>query len=367
MTRILHIIGGLDRGGAESFLMNAWRNIDRKKYQFDIVTFMAPRENNKFVFEDELTAGGAKIYRIKDNRIKAPWKFENDIAKIVKEGNYKIVHSHIDFMSALSLKGAKKGGAEGLISHSHNTYNANLDSPFKKVVSSFLRKRLNSIVKTRLACGENAGKFLYGEGKDFTVIPNGIDLSNFSFSKENRDKLRKEFKLDKDTKAILNVGRLEPVKNQVFLIQAFEEFAQKEKNSALFIIGDGALKNELGKRISDSPVKKRIFLLPSRSDIAHFYSMADIFALPSTFEGIPTVGIEAQASGLKCLFSVFVPEETKVLPNVEFLNIDSTNIWAERIAKSESTNRQKAVTSEKMKKFDIHSSVKKLETVYDSF
>lgn len=369
MKRILHIIGGLDRGGAESFLMNAWRNIDRKKYQFDIVTFMSPREGDKYAFENELIAGGAKIYHIKDTRFRAPWKFENDIAKIVRGGHYNIVHSHIDFMSALSLKGAKKGGAKGLISHSHSTYNSNLDSKFKKIVSYFLRKRLNSVVQVRLACGENAGKFLYGEGKDFTVIPNGIDLNKFSFSKENRESLRREFGLDKNTRIVLNVGRLEAVKNQEFLIQAFEDLAKKEKNSALFIIGNGSLEDSLKKRIADSTVKKHVFLLPSRGDVDRFYSMADIFALPSTFEGIPTVGIEAQASGSKCLFSVFVPSETKILDSTIFLDIDSPEDWANAMLEPvpNSTERQEIKMPSGIRKFDIRNSVKKMESVYASF
>lgn len=368
MKRILHIIGGLDRGGAESFLMNAWRNIDKSKYQFDILTFLPPRNGKKFAYEEELIAGGAKIYRIKDNRVRHPWKFEKDIAKIVRDNHYNTVHSHIDFMSAISLAGAKKGGAKGLISHSHNTYNKNLDSFIKRVASYFLRKRLNAIANTKLACGEKAGEFLYGRESKFIIIPNGIDLTNFAFSISAREELRLDFNLNHKTKVILNVGRLEKVKNQAFLIRAFEEYVSKEPESALFIIGDGTLKDSLEEQIGRSSAKKKIFLLPSRADINRFYSMADIFALPSTFEGVPTVGIEAQSCGLKCLFSTFVPKETKAISSSRFLTIDNTQTWARafQISKINTAKRSDALNSERLRLFDIRKSVKKLEAAYDS-
>lgn len=366
MKRVLHIIGGMDRGGAESFIMNAWRNIDHKKYQFDIVTFMKPRNGKKFAYEDELVAGGAKILCIKDNRIRAPRKFENDIANIVREGKYEIIHSHIDFMSTLSLAGAKKGGAKTLISHSHNTYNKNLDSKFKKIASTFLRLRLNRLATRRLACGEEAGKFLYGKNADFSVIPNGINISNFSFSQKYRDELRKKYGLKKHTKVILNVGRLEEVKNQAWLIRVFEAIFEKQPDSALFIIGDGSLHDALEAKIAHSSAKERIFLLASRADINKYYSLADIFALPSTFEGVPTVGIEAQASGLTCLFSTFVPQETKVLPESRFLPIDTRQPWKKAIL-SFSIPNSREVSGKYLVKFDIKNSAKKLEEIYDSF
>lgn len=368
MKRILHIIGGLDRGGAESFIMNAWRNINKTKYQFDILTFLPPQNKKKFAYEDELIAGGAKIYRIDDNRIRRPWKFEADIAKIVHENHYDTVHSHIDFMSAISLAGAKKGGAKYLISHSHNTYNKNLDSFIKRVASYFLRRRLNALASMKLACGKKAGEFLYGKGSNFVIIPNGINLANYAFSMEANKELRSNFGLNAKTKVILNIGRLETVKNQAFLIEAFEIFAAKKPDSALFIIGDGSLKHFLEERISHSSAKEKIFLLPSRADVNRFYSMADIFALPSTFEGVPTVGIEAQSCGLNCLFSVFVPRETKAVPSSRFLAIDDPQVWAKafRVTNIDPSKRSDALGSKRLQLFDIKKSVKKLEAAYDS-
>ena len=326
---------------------------------------MRPRYGKKFTFEDELVAGGAKIYRIKDTRTTHPRKFENDIANIVKKGNYKTVHSHIDFMSALSLAGAKKGGAKNLISHSHNTYNKNLDSIPKKIASYYLRTRINSLATKRLACGVKAGEFLYGKGKDFTVIPNGINLKHFSFNKKYRDELREKYALSSKTKVILNVGRLEKVKNQAWLIRLFEDIYSKDRDCALFIIGDGTLREALTEQRNKSLAKKRIFLLPSRDDINKYYSLADFFVLPSFFEGVPTVGIEAQAAGLKCYFSPFVPEETQVTNNVSFIDIDDSSAWENKLL-GDSIDRTRSITDARLSSFDITKSAKVLEEVYDS-
>ena len=364
MKRILHIIGGLDRGGAESFILNAWRNIDKTKYQFDIVTFLPPLHGDKFAYEDELISGGAKIYRIKDNRIKCPHKFENDIARIVRDNHYTTVHSHIDFMSALSLSGALKGGAKHRISHSHNTFNKNLKSPLKALVAKALRKRLNKVATTKLACGENAGQFLYGRNQKFTIIPNGIDFEKFHFNPEIRKKLRKKYNLSNKTKVLLNVGRLEPVKNQDWLIDTFEELAATQPETALFIVGDGSMKDLLTSKIRSSSVSKKVFLLSSRDDIYAYYSLADIFVLPSKFEGVPTVGIEAQTSGLKCFFSTFVPEETKSSSEVYFLPLSRSD-WIKELSKDSTTAKRDRIGSS-MNKFNINNSVKKLEEIYDA-
>lgn len=365
MKRILHIIGGLDRGGAESFIMNAWRNIDKTKYQFDILTFLPPQNGKKFAYEDELVSGGAKIFRIKDNRIQHPRRFENDIAAIVRENHYEIVHSHIDFMSALSLVGALKGGAKHRVAHSHNTYNKNLKSPLKALVSKILRKRLNKIATVKLACGKDAGVFLYGPNQNFTIIPNGIDFKKFQYSSDTRDKLRKEYNLGAKTRILLNVGRLEPVKNQAWLIDTFEELTKTIPDAALFIIGSGSLHEQLSSQIKSSSVDKKIFLLCSREDVYEYYSMADFFVLPSKFEGVPTVGIEAQASGLKCIFSTNVPKETKASSNVRFLSLSRPK-WIKELSKKYDTTKRRDLDSD-MNKFNIKNSVKKLEGVYDSF
>ncbi|MBP5634104.1 glycosyltransferase [Candidatus Saccharibacteria bacterium] len=359
--KILHILGGLDHGGAEAYLVNSLRNIDHSKYEFGVVTFMPPREGDKYAYEDELKAMGVKLYRVTDTRFKNPRKFEADIAKIVKDGNYGIVHSHIDFMSALSLTGAKKGGAKVRIAHSHNTNNTKINSKKMRLISAVLRKKLNRVATVRVACGEAAGEFLFGKGKPFTVIHNGIDLNRFRFNANTRHKMREKCGFDDDAIILLNIGRLEAQKNQEHLIDIFGDYSRKHKNAYLMILGDGSLRKTLEDKIAGERLGEKVLLMPPQSDTERYYAMADIFMLPSLFEGVPTVGIEAQASGLKCLFSDKVPAETKLIDSTEFIPLDGDWLGAMKPAE----DRGAAVKDSRVKAYDIKETVKKLEEVYD--
>ena len=361
MKKILHVIGGMDRGGAESFIMNALRNIDRKKYKFGILTFMAPRDGEKYFYEDELKEMGVEIIRVKDNRFHHPLKFIEDVQKVLIDGKYDAIHSHIDFMSALTLTAARKAGIKKRISHSHNTFNSKLNSKKMRALAVALRRKLNSEVTDRLACGEDAGKFLYGEKKEFTVIHNGIDLRKFRYNANTRKMMRAKLGIDEDAVVFLNVGRFEAQKNQEQLINIFGDYVRKNKSAQLVIIGEGSLRKNIEDKIASERLGKSVKLLPAQDDMERFYSMADIFVLPSLFEGVPTVGIEAQASGMKCLFSDKVPIETKLLDSAEFLPLEDN--WTSHIVLAE--KRGEAVKLPAVQNYDIHNTVKDLEKVYD--
>ena len=366
MKNILYVIGGLDRGGAESYLMNYLRNIARKKYRFFIATFMKPTSGNKYAYEDELTKMGVKIIRLRDTRFKKPWDFTKQIENIVHEEKIDILHSQIDFMSALTLPGAKHGGAKKLIAHSHNTYNSEFDSPIKNLASKILRKRLLKYAKVRLACGEEAGKYLYGNRAKFTVIPNGIKMEDFKYDDGVRKTIRNKYKIPSDAVVLLNIGRLEKQKNQRFLLNIFKQYLKTNQNAYLFIIGEGSLHNELVKVINDDNLTNNVFLLNPLPNVRDYYMAADYFLLPSLYEGVPFVGIEAQAAGLKCLFSDGTPTEAKILPTTEFLPLD-INQWVNHINSPNTAKRRAAFNSiDAMDKYDIKKTVKKLEEIYDA-
>ena len=366
MKKILYVIGKMDRGGAETFLMNVLRNINRKKYQFVIATFEAPTDGKKYVYADELKSLGVKIVRLRDTRTKKPWDFTKQIEKLVRDDKIDIIHSQIDFMSALTLPGAKRGGATKLIAHSHNTYNSKFSSPIKNLASKILRRRLLKYAQVRLACGKEAGKYLYGAHAKYIVIPNGIDTTKFKYNKKARQIVRREYNISPDATILLNVGRLEIQKNQSFLIDVFEEYSKRNTDSYLFIIGNGSLKNELEAKIKQSAHKDQIFLLEARSDIENYYMAADYFLLPSLYEGVPFVGIEAQASGLKCIFSTGTPKESKIIDTTVFLP-NSVDEWVEQITHANSDEERTSLNKTRgVKEFDIKQSVEKLEEIYDS-
>lgn len=363
--KILHVIGGLDRGGAEAYIMNSLRNLDLKKFKIGIVTFMPPNDGKKYSYEDELKKMGVKLYHVVDNRFRHPRRFINDIAKIVREEKYDTVHSHIDFMSALSLAGAKKGGATKRIAHSHGSNNEKLNSKIIRIISVYLRHRLNRLATHRLACGEVAGKFLYGKNKDFTVIHNGIDLQQFRFNPNTRKKMRDKCDFGENDVILLNIGRLEKVKNHTRLIDIFGDYSRKNKNSHLIIIGDGSLHDELEDKIASERLEDKVTLLPAQAGVERYYMMADVFVMPSLFEGVPTVGVEAQACGMKCLFSDTVPVETKLLDSTEFIPLSGSD-WLGHIVPNDTKQRSNAVKESAIQEYDIKNTVKKLEAIYEA-
>ena len=360
--KILHVIGGMDRGGAESYIMNTLRNIDRKKYQCDILTFLKPRDGEKYFYEDELKKLGVKIIQIDDDRFKKPIKFVKNVERVLVSGKYDAIHSHIDFMSALTLRAARNAGLKKRISHSHNTDNSNLKKPLLKAASNVFRRQINREATLRLACGEEAGKFLYGAKQDFRVIHNGINLQQFRYNSNTRKMMRAKLGIDDSAVVLLNVGRFEEQKNQEHLIDIFADYARKNKTAKLVIIGEGSLRQNLEDKIASERLGDSVYLLPAQDSIERFYSMSDIFVLPSLFEGVPTVGIEAQANGMKCLFSDNVPEETKLLDSVEFLSLKDN--WTSRI-KIVEEKRGDATRNPKVQEYAIENTVKALEKAYD--
>ena len=364
MKTILHVVGGMDRGGAESYIMNTLRNIDHSKYHFIIATFIDPTDGKKYVYEDELKKLGVELVRLRDTRFSKPRDFERQIENLVRKRGVDIVHSHIDFMSALTLAGAKNGGAQKRIAHSHNTNNANLKSPVKRVISVFLRKRLNKLATHRIGCGQAAGEFLFGNNP-FAVVSNGIDIDKYKFDKVLRKKLRTQYKIKSTASVWISVGRLEEVKNHKFLIDLLHDYFI-DSDTHLFILGNGTLREELEKQISDLNLKERVHLLSARDDINEYYSLADFFLLPSFFEGVPTVGIEAQTNGLKCLFSDKVSTEVKMLDSSEFLPLDNINKWVDLLKTEQPIGeRLKHLQDDSVQAYNIKKTVKKLEEIYD--
>jgi len=213
MIRILHCVNDMHRAGLETMLMNYYRNIDRTKIQFDFLTHRPYRSD----YDDEIESLGGKIYyapRLYPQNYPVYFRW---MRKFFKEHpEYKIVHSHIDTMSYLPLLAAKKAGVPIRIAHSHNT---SLDKDFKYLLKQYFRFRINSVCTHRLACGKEAGEFLFGN-RDFKVIPNAIDAEKFYFNKDLRDEKRKELGLAGKF-VVGHVGRLSYQKNHKFLIEIF--------------------------------------------------------------------------------------------------------------------------------------------------
>lgn len=324
MIRILQCVNDMHRAGLETMLMNYYRNIDRTKIQFDFLTHRPYRSD----YDDEIEKMGGKVYyapRLYPQNYPNYFKWMKNFFK--EHPEYKIVHSHIDTMSYLPLLAAKKAGVPIRIAHSHNT---SLDRDFKYLLKQYFRLKINSVCTHRLACGEEAGKFLFGN-RSFKVIPNAIDAEKFYFNEELRNKKREELGI-KSEFVIGHVGRLSYQKNHKFLIEIFKELLKTEPESLLLLVGVGEKEQEIRNQVEDLGIDDKVRFLGNRSDVNELYQAMDVFVMPSFFEGIPVVGVEAQFAGLPCIFSDKVPEEVKFSSKTNFISLNSSVVdWVTSI------------------------------------
>lgn len=357
MIRILQCVNDMHRAGLETMLMNYYRNIDRTKIQFDFLTHRPYRSD----YDDEIEKMGGKVYyapRLYPQNYPVYFKWMKNFFK--EHPEYKIVHSHIDTMSYLPLLAAKKAGVPIRIAHSHNT---SLDRDFKYLLKQYFRLKINSVCTHRLACGEDAGKFLFGN-RSFKVIPNAIDAEKFYFNEELRNKKREELGINSEF-VVGHVGRLSYQKNHKFLIEIFKELLKKEPKSLLLLVGVGEKEQEIRNQVENLGIDDKVRFLGNRSDVNELYQAMDVFVMPSFFEGIPVVGIEAQFAGLPCIFSDKVPEEVKFNKMTVFISLSSSiNDWITSIEKGKKIIRNLEKNVLFNSKYNVKISFSLLEELY---
>ena len=324
MIRVLQCVNDMHRAGLETMLMNYYRNIDRNQIQFDFLTHRPYRSD----YDDEIESLGGRLYyapRLYPQNYSSYFKWMSRFFDEHRE--YKIIHSHIDSMSYLPLLAAKKEGIPIRIAHSHNTA---IDKDYKYLLKLYFKLRINSVCNYRLACGQEAGKFLFGNN-DFKVIPNAIEAEKFYFNKEIRNKKRAELGI-KDEFVIGHVGRISYQKNHKFLVEIFSALLKKQPNALLILVGVGEKEREVRDQVNKLGIEKRVKFLGNRKDVNELYQVMDVFVMPSFFEGIPVVGIEAQFAGLPCFFSDRVPNEVMFNSDCQFVSLKmSADEWAEKI------------------------------------
>ncbi|ELA59275.1 TPA: glycosyltransferase family 1 protein [Enterococcus faecium] len=361
MIRVLQCVNDMHRAGLETMLMNYYRHIDRSEIQFDFLTHRPYRSD----YDDEIEAMGGKIYyapRLYPQNYPAYFKYMKDFFQ--EHPEYKVIHSHIDSMSYLPLLAAKKAGVPIRIAHSHNT---SIDRDFKYLLKQYYRFKINSVANYRLACGEMAGKYLFGK-KEFRFIPNAIDSKRFVYDKAIRDIKRDELLLDGKF-VIGHVGRLSYQKNHKLLVNIFKEVIKKCEDSVLVLVGTGEKEAEIKKQIKELGLEEKVILLGNRTDVNELYQAMDVFVMPSYFEGVPVVGIEAQFANLPCIFSNKVPSEVKFSKLVDFVNLDAPLCdWVDGILKYSKHYEVRGDLSEDLTNsiYEITNSVEKLSNLYRS-
>lgn len=325
--RIAQIMGKFNLGGVDNFLMNYYRFLDLEKYQFDFIV----DGHNTIPCEDEIKQRGGEIYYLhsyEKNFIKTLY----ELYKILKTQNYIIVHAHLNTLNPIYLFVAYICKIPIRISHNHST--THKQEFLKNIIKNIFRPFSKSFATNYCACSLHAGRWMFGEkiceSSLFNVIPNYIDYSRFYFDNDARIKIRKDLGFSNNI-VIGNFARLEMVKNHFFIIKLAKKIVDINPMVRFLLIGDGSLKEMIFSLIKQENLQKHFIILPPRVDIEKFYSAIDIFLMPSLYEGLGIVAIEAQVSGIYCITSDNVPKEVIISNKIYQLSLTDPDVWIDKI------------------------------------
>lgn len=360
--RIAQIIGKWVGGGVEAVVMNYYRNIDHDRIQFD---FICDDDSTNIPYEEIEKLGGKVILIPPYQKV---FKYHKELKKILKEGNYKIIHSHINTLSVFSLFAAKCAGVPVRIAHSHST--TNKVEWKKNLLKQVLRPLSKFFATDYFACTEHAGRWMFGDREykngNIYVLNNAIDLGFFKYDKKVRKSKRKELDIKDSTLVVGHIGRFVHQKNHFYLIDVFNELHKKQADSVLLLAGQGPLMDEVKDKVSSLNLQDSVKFLGQRSDVCELYQAFDVFVLPSIYEGLGMVLIEAECAGVLCFASTDVPEIAKATDNLNFLSLENdANVWADHILEKISNYKRENCLEEVQKAgYDIKIEVKKLEQKY---
>ena len=359
--KILAVFGSLQRGGAETMYMNLYRNIDHDKYQIDFLV----KEHTVDGYEEEVRACGSRIFLVQSAKEKGVWGFVKGVEKAIREnGLYDVVHSHVNCLSGLVLLGAWKAGVPLRIAHSHNTHFS--VSPQNAFAGKLL---IRFFANRRISCGIEAGKALFLRKKS-VLLPNGINTDRFlPGDMEAKRDLKSGLKLNNDKKYIVHIGRFDKQKNHIFLLRMFAELLKSASDYHLLLLGDGPLLNEMKQQASTLHIGQFVSFLGSVPNANEYLRAADLFVLPSLFEGLPVSAVEAQCASLPCLLSSEITTEADLgLGLVSFVPLQE-KAWIEAISRVSNTplpNRGTIKQTFIAKGMDAKSNVDTLLRIYCS-
>lgn len=362
--RLLYILPEVDGGGVGSVAYNYIKSMQLNDFDIDLIVFDTGKEQ---LWHKDIVNIGIKIYYVKP-RSGNLWRHFREVNRIIKNGEYDIVHAHMSEWSVLYCFFAWRNSVKVRIGHSHIA--GSLYGKSKQL----LLKGINTIFKPfcnyYFACGVKAAEYLWGEknvkNSKVYIMNNAVSPKKFGFDNDVAIRLKKQYNID--GKLIFgHVGRFDEQKNHMFLIEMFNAINKLCNNAILILIGDGELKEEIEQKINMLNLQKNVILLGKRQDVNKWLNVFDLLLLPSLYEGLPVVAIEAQMNGLPVMASNGVTVEVEILHNSCRLSLDdSLELWAHKsveLALSEK-NRNEARLVMKKRGYDIYNEVVKLEQFY---
>ena len=367
-VKVLYFIDRMLRGGIQTFVIENMKHMDKNKIQID---YLLLDDGVKYELEDTLKEMGSNVYKLKGVWLRKPTDYFNYFKKIdeffSQHNDYKVVHLHSSSKNFYILKSAKKYGIPVRIAHSHNIgFQSN--NKIQIMIGNLCKPLLKKYATDYFACAYLAGEWLFGkkavkDGK-VRVIHNAVEYEKFKFNEEKRMEIRNRLNIN-DKLVIGNVGRFSEQKNHEFLIEIFSEIHKKNKMSTLMLIGKGEKEVLIRKKVRNLGLENDVIFMGFCNNVNELMWAMDIFLMPSLHEGLPVVGIEAQATGLPCLMSKYViTDEVKITELVKFIDLkQSSKEWAKEILNSD-LNRKDTKAELEQAGYLIMDTAKELENFY---
>lgn len=360
--KICHVIGNFVNGGVEAVIYNYFSYMDREKYEVYIIGHGIRVQE----CADRFISLGFKIHNITPKSVSFTRSCK-EMEEIFRKEKFDIVHSHLTEWACVPMFLAWKCGVKVRINHSHM---AERPQGLKNKIYYGIRLYFGKLLATDyFACGRDAGIYLFGKqavdsGK-VTILPNAIDYGEFYYSAQLRNKIRGKNNIKDSTIVIGHVGRFFEQKNHEFLIDVFEEYHRDNPDSLLVMLGDGELIKKIKSKAAQKKLEGSVCFLGNRSDVADWYQAMDMFVLPSFYEGFPVVGVEAQTSGLPCLFSDGITPEIQISLNAQFMNLgNGAKAWAEKMKYMMDNKQDRSNLILNHDWFDIEKNADKLDSFY---
>lgn len=354
-VRVLNLFTIMNRGGAETMVMNYYRKIDRTKIQFD---FMVHRQE-RGAYDDEIEALGGRIFRMSPITPINLGKYHRELHKFFQNHpEYLILHSHMSELGYFAFKEAKKMGIPVRVCHAHNApvfFSETIEEKIKRIPREILARLIRGISTDFFTCSQIAGEWLYGKKfcKEMIFMRNAVDAAAFRYNKNLSERIKSRFGWQNHL-VIGHVGRFNPQKNHAFLIDVFDAFSQKHPNAILVLIGSGNLESAIKEKVLEKHLDGCVKFLGNRSDMVELYQAFDLFLFPSLYEGLPVSLVEAQAAGIPCVVSDRISTQTHIVDSYYSVSLDaSLEEWNKVVERALKDGKQDTYLKIKNRGFDI--------------
>jgi len=370
MIKVFYLVYGLTSGGIERYSVNLYEHLNKKKYNFD---FIVSKNNHDFLDDEFEAAGGVKVaLGNKKIKNKVIYKIDYLINLIrVAKNSYDIAYFNLSIPADVFKYPliCRVVGIKNIVIHSHNSSEGHI-SIFKRILNVFGRMYINKIATAKFACSDKAAAWMFGEKvekqKSYKLINNGLEVRDYDYNPKVREKIRASLEIEPDRMVIGHVGRFVDQKNHKFLLEVFKEVMVKEPNALLMLIGVGELQEAVKEQAAMLGISQNIKFLGEKKNVNELMQGMDVFLLPSLYEGLPVVGVEAQASGLHCVFSNTISSEADITGNVSFLSLNnSAKSWAEKVIESANISRKSEKNKIISSGYDIESATAQVEKTID--